>query len=363
VEDARLVSRDLDVLDKSRVRPDAQRVVREAGAADKLLVRGAPLERSNLAASVDAVGASARGRVPEVDHTVVRTTTSSEKVGLPRAPGESLDGSLVVGLLELGCVERTSIPDADEVVIATSGQLSTIGAPLKTANLTSVRDKLGNLVLGNADIVVVDETGASTGGKEVLVPAHDANAGVVAEHAAELGALLDVPDLDFTRTKTGSNIGTILTPLNRRDVGVSRAFEERVDFARLSRPDVDGTLETNGDLVARRPVEEVEVVIINKTRCIKNTLRGGCDAATELGGSGSGLEGTVVLRAQVNGSGRLRSGRLEGQDSLSERNVAGLGDLVLVCGSLGRRLVGVFSSSSSSRFRPSRPRAASISSS
>lgn len=74
------MGRNLDVLDKSRVAPDAQAVVGEARGGDDLLVAGAPAERGNLATSVDAVDASARSGVPEVDHAVVAAAASSEQV-------------------------------------------------------------------------------------------------------------------------------------------------------------------------------------------------------------------------------------------------------------------------------------------
>jgi len=74
------VSWNLNVLDKGWIAPDAQAVVWEARGRDNLLVRGGPSQAGDLRASVDAVDASARGGVPEVDHTVVATTTGGEEV-------------------------------------------------------------------------------------------------------------------------------------------------------------------------------------------------------------------------------------------------------------------------------------------
>lgn len=251
MEYARLVRWDFDVLDQSWVGPDGQAVVRKARGGHKLLVGSAPTEGGNLAASVNAVGTGTRGGVPEVDHAVVGTAAGGEQVRLPWAPGKSLDGGLVVGLLELWCVEGTGVPDGDEVVVATGSQLSAIGTPLETADLGGVGDELSDLVLGDTDIVVVDEARAGTGGEQVLVPAHDADTGVMAVHGSELGTLLNVPDLDLTRTETCSNIGAVTAPLDRGDVSVLWALEEAGHGARLCRPDVDVTLEANGNLVAR----------------------------------------------------------------------------------------------------------------
>lgn len=326
-----LVGRNLDVLDQSRVAPDGEAVVGEAGRGDDLLVRSAPAEGSNLASGVDAVDASARGGVPEVDVSVVGSTAGGEQVGLPRAPGECLDGGLVVGLLELGGRELTGIPDGDEVVVATSRELRAIGTPFEAADLGGVGNELGDLVLRNADVVVVHQTRAGTGGEDVLVPAHDADASIVTVHGSELGTLLDVPDLDLTRAKTGSDVSTVTAPLDRRDVGVLGALEQAGNSARLGRPDVDAALKANGDLVARGPIEQVEVVIIDQARSIENTLGSSQDAATELRRrGGSRLERTVVLRSKIDRARRFGGRRLEGEDALLHANTTRLGNRLLV---------------------------------
>jgi hypothetical protein len=337
VEDSALVGRDLDSSDESRVAPDAEGVVGETARADNLAVVGAPAERGDLRAGVDAVDASARGRVPEVDVTVIRTTASGEEVHVPGAPGESLDGSLVVGLGELGNRQRSSVPDGDEVVVAASSELGTIGAPLKTADLRSVRDKLSDLVLGDADIVVEDEAAAGTSGEEVLVPAHDTNTGLMAEHAADLLALGDIPDLDLTGSETNTDVGAIARPLDTADVGVGSGLKKAADTALIGRPDVDVALKTNGNLVAGAPVKKVEVVVVDQAGGIENTLRSGSDAASQLGRAGGGRpERPVVLLSQIDGLGRLRGGGLELQDTGVEAHAASVGQGVLVGNSVGR---------------------------
>src|SRR4051812_28589263 len=102
MQDTALMSRDLDVANQGRVAPDAERVVGVAAGRDNLAVVGRPPQAGDLRTGVNAVDTSTRCRVPEVDVTIVRTTTSGEEVHVPWAPGKSLDGSLVVGLGELG---------------------------------------------------------------------------------------------------------------------------------------------------------------------------------------------------------------------------------------------------------------------
>merc|ERR1712137_1144032 len=80
VEDTRLVSRDLHVLDTGGVAPDAQAVIGEATSADNLLVVGAPTEAGNLGVGGDVVDASTGSGVPEVDLTIIGTTAGGEEV-------------------------------------------------------------------------------------------------------------------------------------------------------------------------------------------------------------------------------------------------------------------------------------------
>lgn len=80
VEYTSLVSGDLNIANQSRIAPDAERVVGEATGADDLAVVVAPAQGRDLGASVDAVGTSTSGGVPEVNVTIVRTTASGEKV-------------------------------------------------------------------------------------------------------------------------------------------------------------------------------------------------------------------------------------------------------------------------------------------
>jgi hypothetical protein len=291
----------------------------------------APAQGGHLGAGVDAIDAGAGGGVPEVDVAIVGSAAGGEEVGLPWAPADGLDGSLVVGLGELGDGEGAGVPDGDEVVIAAGSELGTVGAPLEATDLGGMGDELGGFVLGDADIVVEDEAAAGTGGESVLVPPHDTDTGIMSVHAAELGALLNVPDLDLTRAESNADVGSVAGPLNAADIGVWASLEERADGSGLGGPDVDIALEANGDLVVGAPVEKVEVVVIDESRGIKNTFWSSGDTASELGsGRAGGLERTVVLGAKVDWLGRLRRGRLESKDAGVLRDSASRCQRVLV---------------------------------
>lgn len=153
-----LMCRNLNVAHQRWIAPNAERIIRETAGANDLSVMRAPPKTSHLGACVDAVHSSTGRSVPEMDMTVVRSSTCRKNIWLPWAPAESLDSSLVVGFSELGDSQGASIPNGDKIIISASCKLSTVGAPLKTANLRRVRNQLSDLVLSNANIVVEDET-------------------------------------------------------------------------------------------------------------------------------------------------------------------------------------------------------------
>ena len=116
----------------------------------------------------------------------------------------------------------------------------------------------------------------------MFIPAHDTNTGIMSMHASELCAFLNVPDLYFSRTEANADICSVARPLDTTDVGIWAGLQERADSTRLGGPDVDVSLETNCDLVARRPIKKVEVVVIDETRSVKHALWGSSYATSEL---------------------------------------------------------------------------------
>lgn len=243
----------------------------------------------------------------------------------------------MVSLGELGDSEGTGIPDGDKVVVASGSKLGTIRSPLEAANFRGVGNKLCNLVFGNTDIVVVDESTSSTSREKVLVPAHNTNTGVMTEHAANLLTLSNIPNLDLTGSKTNTDISTVARPLNTADIRVRACLQQAAHGAFISRPDIDRALKTNSNLVARAPVEQVQVVVINQTGSVKNTLGSSGNATSKLGRVGIGsLKRTVVLLTKINRLRRLRRSRLELKDTGVKVDAASIGQGVLVGDSVGR---------------------------
>ena len=100
----------------------------------------------------------------------------------------------------------------------------------------------------------------------MLVPAHNANACIVTKHAAHLLALSNIPDLNLTSAEANADVGTVARPLDAADIGVMACLQKAADAALVRRPDVDVALEANGDLIARAPVEKVQVVVKKESR-------------------------------------------------------------------------------------------------
>ena len=109
-------------LGQSRVTPDGELVVGVAVTRDDFLVLLVPEEGRHLGFGVNSVDRSTGVDVPEVDASVSCTATGSKQVGLPWAPGESLDCGSVPD--QRGAMLFTSfVPDVDNVVVGTGSQV------------------------------------------------------------------------------------------------------------------------------------------------------------------------------------------------------------------------------------------------
>lgn len=170
----------------------------------------------------------------------------------------------------------------------------------------------------------------------MLVPAHDANASIMAKHAADFGTLGDVPDLDLAGTKAYADVGAIARPLDAADVSIRAGLEKAADTALGGRPDVDVALEADGDLIPGAPVEKVEIVVVNEARGIQDSVRTCSNATAELSGAGVGWpDGSVVLLAEVDRPGGLGRSGLELEDACVHANTTSVGEGVLVCHGIG----------------------------
>ena len=263
------------------------------------------------------------------------------------------------GLTHLG-----GIPDVEDVVVSTGGQLGTIGRPLQANHFLRV----GVLPAREEGVLlphVAVHNGVVTrpGGEDVLVPSQSANTVGVVVEAPQLLSLVHVPELDARRAVGGSNSDVGGSERDPRDRGHHLTFldfHQLLDLASRRVPQVDTLVKGHSEDVVLRPVEEVEVVVVLHLRGIENALRKGRDVAEVLtvllvgnlvvgvengagdrrrdvlGGRGLGLEGKdlgVVKLAIVEGV---------GQEGLVVR-AALVGALVLVHNAVGQVEVGQIS--------------------
>lgn len=116
---------------------------------------------AHLRLGIDRVNAGTASSAPEAQSTVGSSASGGEQVVLPWTPGKRFDSGVVLVKPELGRPARASIcavPYANEIVIATRRQLHTVRAPLETANLLGMGGKRGDMMVGNAYVMVMNLT-------------------------------------------------------------------------------------------------------------------------------------------------------------------------------------------------------------
>mmetsp|Transcript_29262 Transcript_29262/g.68542 ORF Transcript_29262/g.68542 Transcript_29262/m.68542 type:complete len:440 (-) Transcript_29262:250-1569(-) len=270
--------------------PQTQLVAGEAVGGQQLLLVGVPLKSTNLRSGVDGVQQGTGLAVPELDASIGGTATSGEEVPLMRRPRQGLDGGLVVGegVAGRGRGRGGGIPQAKLVVVAATGQSEAVGTPRQATYLLRMAGQSGDVVAGNADVVVDDDGVASTRGQNVAVPGQTSHALGMAVHGTELLAGLDVPQLSAAAGRADGNVSaTLLDPRDGGDVGVVPTLEgaELLDIAGAGIPEVHGLVQSNGQDVGIVPRQEVEVVIVEEVGSVEDAAgRRGDLTAHELGG-------------------------------------------------------------------------------
>ena len=161
----------------------------------------------------------------------------------------------------------------------------------------------------------------------------------MAVHRSHLGLILHVPDLHLARRQPHADVGPVVAPLQRRNVRVRRRLQQRTDAAAVGGPNVHRLSQTDCNLVVARPIQNVQVVVINNVRGVQDALRGSQDPAPKLArGCVSRLQRPVVLRPQVDRRVGLRRRWLEGKNPSVEMNATRRRERGLVSDGVGSRL-------------------------
>jgi len=300
VQHASLVAGELGDLGHGRVLPDADLILAEAVGRDQLFPVVGPLERANLRFRINGIQQGTGRGVPKLDGTIGRSSSGCEKILLPRAPCEGLDCSQVFLDGELWGL-LLEVPHVQDVIVTARGELFAVEAPLETADFTGVVGEGGDEGFTEANIPVADGGVERTGGEDRTIPSEGTNTTQVSLQGANLGTSGNVPDLDFVGIVTDGEVLGGGGPRNAADGGVFRKVNERGRGACRSIPEIDDILEGHSQYVRRRPVKEVEVVVINQSWAIKSGERLGRDGRSALG-SVLGVENLqLVLVGRVRG--------------------------------------------------------------
>lgn len=163
---------------------------------------------------------------------------------------------------ELGCF-LAELPEVEHVVVSTGGELLTIEAPLKSTDLSRVASKSRYEGVASTNVPVADGGIERTGGEDVTVPGNGTNATLVALQFTDWSALRDVPQLNEVAVETnGQKVGVVWGVGDGGNSFVFEVIEERRS-GRIEVHKVDRGAQSNSELIVLRPVEEVEVVVIN----------------------------------------------------------------------------------------------------
>mmetsp|Transcript_26700 Transcript_26700/g.70119 ORF Transcript_26700/g.70119 Transcript_26700/m.70119 type:complete len:276 (+) Transcript_26700:925-1752(+) len=241
------------------------------------------LRRVHLRPGVDLLLHRARRRVPEADAAVRRAAPRSQQLRLVRRPRQRLDRRLVVrdavarGLRRpLAPERRGQVPDAQQVVVAARRQLRARGRPAQPADLLRVGAvQLADEVLGRARVVVGDGAVARAAReKAAAVPRQGAHPHLVAPQRADLPQRGGVPELDLGVVRAHGQPRAVRRPGHGGDVvALPRRLAELLDGAGGRVPQVHRGPQRNGEDIAGRPVEQVEVIVVHQLGRVQNFVR------------------------------------------------------------------------------------------
>lgn len=270
LENASGVSGELSGLYHGGVLPDADVVGPSVGGND-LLVVVRPLEGADLSSGVDGVEASAGRGVPETNGGIGSSGARSQGIGSEGAPGESLDSCAVIGD---GVTSATCglVPQIEQIVISSGCENRTVVRPRETANLLLVTFVGRDNVLLEANVVIQDDRIATSGGNDRSVPGQRRDSSGVTSHLANLLRLVDVPELYFELFGTDREPLPSVGPLERSNLRSSRSLAELNDLSSLCGPDVDCRTQSNRNAVIGRPIQQIQVVVVEQIGGIQDTL-------------------------------------------------------------------------------------------
>ena len=182
-------------------------------------------------------------------------------------------GELRCGPSVGGHVPHSSVPDVNNIIIRATRETVSIWPPSQSADVSSVTLQDANFMLGNAHIVVPDAPILAAAAQHMTIPAQRRDACLVAAHRPQPPVRLDIPQFYVSIAEPDRDVRAVAGPIEGADVVPLWRLGEVRDSPSLRVPDIRVLRERDGEDVARRPGEQVEVVVVDHGRRVEDAVR------------------------------------------------------------------------------------------
>lgn len=165
---------------------------------------------TDLTTRIDLTQETTREGIPEPNLHIRRPSSTSQNPMLVRIPRNRLDRSDVFRKPVQWRVGH-SIPYEQLVIVPSARELVLLYVPLESTDFLSMTRELRDVVRGNSDVAVVDESIVGSRTENVVVPGECTDARRVSTHRTDQSTLVRVPDLDTTRFRTNRELRSLYT--------------------------------------------------------------------------------------------------------------------------------------------------------
>ena len=245
--------------------------------ADQLVIGLREDKIADLAARVDCTYGLQSERVPEANVLVSRATPCCQETSVQRTPVDRFYSGLVLRKLaqRLLIVARHHVPDHELVVIATGCKhLMVVRTPSQPTDFLPVTAQMLHETWLSSHIAYENLLVFRATGDKRAWPCTRTDSVLVSSHAAHQLLLLDIPYLHLTIIGPHRQMRTLLRPSYRRDPVAFAKIDQFADAWGVSVPDVDLLGQGHCKRVCTGPVDQVQIEIIAKIRCVEDLVRG-----------------------------------------------------------------------------------------
>lgn len=256
--------------------PHNDLVQRVAVRAHQLVVRLREDEVADLRPRVDAIQRIQIDRVPESNALVCRAAASREEASVQWRPVDCLHSCLMLGEFH----QRLSTgrrPDEQLIVVASGGELVlVVQTPSESTDLLTVVGELhvtvgGRTQVSHENCPVLAAGGYDRGGH--VVPGEGAHPAQMALQRPDFLLFIDVPNLNLSGLRTNAQMIAFVGPTERSHLIEIAEVTQFRHGQRGGIPNIHRRFKCHCKDVLRGPVDQIQVEIITKSRCIQYTIR------------------------------------------------------------------------------------------